>query len=501
MLEKKVKVDGAVGQKPKDNAVKLIVLLVVLLASAGLTYFFVSNNSHGGAEKKDLVTVTRGNVDLKITATGVIKPVNEVKISPKVTGLLKRLYVVQGQSVKRGQLLALMDDSNLLGQIEAAHSAHELARANHDKAMNGNRPQEIANAQAQVQKFEGNVRFQEKAVVRAEAQVKSSEAQLVRDETNARRFTELAREGAVSDQDGLNANTQAEMTRVLVKQAKQEYGQAQAGLVQAKADYESAKQQLSLAQAGFREEDVRAMKYAKEQAAGNLHYLESQLLDTRIRAPFDGVVSQKYADEGAIVTPTTSAATTSATSSSIISLAGELELVAQVSETDMEHIGLGQPVEIIANAYPEETYHGHVKLIAPEAVVTANVTTFEVHVSIDDDPKHHLMAGMNVNAEFLAGTLNDALLVPTVCIISQHGKTGVLIPGKDGSPTFKPVKTGSTFKTKTVITRGLQEGDQVFLGLSKQQLEQQGYGDSDRGPGMKSDKNRPPIPRGFGGAR
>jgi HlyD family secretion protein len=510
MFQEKTKVEGSLSKRSSNMRSGLILGAIVLVAAT--TVIFAGNANHwsgtpfGAANieenAKNLVPVKVGSVDLKISATGVIKPYNEVKISPKVTGLLSKLLVKQGQIVKKGQMLALMDDSNLIGQVAAASSAYSMAKANYEKSLHGNRPEEVANAEAQLAKNENIVRFAEQAVSRSQAQVKSCQAQLTRDATNSRRLSVLAKQGAISDQDRLNATTQAEMTEVTLKQAQQELRQSEASLAQATADLESSKQQYAMSKKGNREEDVRAAKFAMEQAEGNYHYLQSQLNDTRIRAPFAGVISQKYADEGAIVTPTTSAATTSATSSSIVALAGDLELVAQVSETDMEHIKVGQPVEIVANAYPEKTFHGKVNLIAPEAVVTLNVTTFEVHTTIDDDPKHFLMAGMNVNSEFLAGKQDDVLLVPTSCIMSQMGKTGVLIPDKDGQPKFRAVKTGPTSGTSTVIMHGLKEGDKVFVGLNKDQLEKQGYSDPNsgsKGPQGGSGRNKPPIPRGFGG--
>jgi HlyD family secretion protein len=124
---------------------------------------------------------------------------------------------------------------------------------------------------------------------------------------------------------------------------------------------------------------------------------------------------------------------------------------------------------------------------------------------------------MNVSARFVAGRMEDALLVPTVCIVSRHGKTGVLIPEGDGNPSFKPIRVGPTSGTNTVIMRGLAAGDTVFIGLSKEGLEQQGYGQdtgtqqgsSDRnGRGRRGGGGGPggaggsgtsvPIPRSFG---
>lgn len=484
MLHEQVQTVKNAARKKRKRVIFALASVVVLCAGGTFAYMQYGQQSQPLDLEKNTVTVSRGSIDLSISASGTIRPENEVKISPKVTGLLKRLLVVQGQRVKKGDVIALMDDSNIIGQVEAARAAAQLARANYDKALHGNRPQEIAEQESIMKRAREGVRFFAQALNRAKAQVKSRQAELVRDDTNAGRMTQLAGQGAVSDQERLNAVTAKSVTAVTLEQAQQELRQAEVAQDQAVNDYETAKQRFELLKAGSREEDIRAQLQAMNQAQGNLKWLESQLNDMKIKAPFSGVISMKFADEGAIVTPTTSAATTSATSSSIVSLAGRLEMVAYVSETDMEHLKVGQPAKIIANAYPDKVFHGKVTLIAPAAVVTQNVTTFEVHTSIDDDPKGLLMAGMNVDSELLAGKLDDVVLVPTVAVISEKGKTGVLIPDEEGKPKFKPIKTGHTSGNKTMVYKGLKENDKVFLALNKEELEKRGYTESGGGRGM-----------------
>lgn len=489
----------------RQNAI--LILAILLLSFGGYALYSWLNQGKAEqsaqASKNLLRTVKRGNIHLTVTATGVIRPVNQVKISPKLTGLLKKLCVQQGDYVQKGQIIAMMDDSNLQGQWQSAKAAYEAAQANYEKAQHGNRPQEVADAEAQYVKAQGLVRYANGAVSRARMEVKSTEASLLRDDTNAKRLSELAKQGAVSDQDRLNAVTQAEISRAKLEQAQQDLKQTHTALTQAKADLDSVRNKLSMSKEGFRAEDIRAAYQAMVQAEGNFKYLQSQLNDMRIRAPFAGVITQKYTDEGAIVTPTTSAATTSATSSSIVSLSGNLELVAAVSETDMEHIAKGQKVTIIPNSYPLKRFHGKVTLIAPEAIVTQNVTSFEVHSNIDDDKEHLLMSGMNVNAEFEAGERNDVLVVPTACLITKKGKTGVYMPDDKGQPKFVPITIGETAGTKTAVTDGLKEGDQVFIGLTKEQLLEEGYGDPKQARRNASNSsssapNSAPIPRSFG---
>jgi HlyD family secretion protein len=498
-------------KKRKKRVAALMVLAVIAVTAGGGYWWYTSQQDQIPANvSKNTAIVKTGSVEFKVTATGVIKPINQVKVSPKFTGLLRKLYVKQGDFVRKGQLLAIMDDSNLKGQFQAAHGASKVAEANFEKSMHGSRPQEIADLQAQYSKAQGLVRFATLSLARVSADLKAAQASLKRDETNAGRLSMLCKAGAVSDQEALNAVTVADVARANLEKSQQDFKQAEAALSQAKADLDSVKNRLSMSREGFRQEDIKASQSALLQAQGNLAYLQSQMNDMKIVAPFDGTITQKFTDEGAIVTPTTSSATLSATSSSIVSLAGQLELVASVSETDLQNIRKGQTVTICANAYPEKKYHGKVTLIAPEAVVTQNVTSFEVHTTIDDDPEHKLMSGMNVNADFDCGQKDGCLLVPTVCVVSKGSKMGVYVPKKDGSPRFKPISIGQSSGSNTVITSGLHEGDKVFLGLSKDQLIEEGYAENPNeksgqggggrggGGGGRGGKNGPPIPRGFG---
>ena len=507
---------NAAGSKPalrqSNNGVKLgVVIALMLLVGGAGAWFYLNSNKSAGA-KKNTITVKLDSVDVSIIATGTIKPISEVKISPKSVAQIKDLLVKQGDIVKKGQLLARMDDSNLRGQIESARGSYLMAKDNYEKVQHGNRPQEINIARLQEIRAHDIVRQAEQNVTRLKANVESVKQQALRDDTMAVRQAYLEQQGAISDQDRLNAETTAKMTHAQFEASKRELSQAEATLAQNKAEFTAAGQQHELSRIGNRSEDIQSAKDQVSQAKGNLDSLLDNQQDMMIKAPFDGVITQKYADTGAIVTPTTSAATTSATSSSIVALAGELEMVAEVAETDIGKIELGQTVKLISNAFPEKPFHGHVTQIAPEAVVTQNVTTFEVHTTIDDDRHHKLLSGMNVSANFNAGKMDDVLVVPTVCIVSRHGRTGVLIPDSSQEPQFKPVRIGPTVETKTVVLHGLKEGDIVFLGLNKDQLDKQGYGsatgpggaerggrgEGHRGGGAGGGAGGAPIPRGLG---
>jgi HlyD family secretion protein len=222
--------------------------------------------------------------------------------------------------------------------------------------------------------------------------------------------------------------------------------------------------QLDLVQAGFRKEDIAAARAQVSQAEGALQTIRTQIADTYIRAPFDGVITQKYADIGAFVTPTTSAsATSSATSSSIFALAGALEGVANVAETDINAIYRSQPVNLQVDAFPGRTFHGRVRLIAPESVVVQNVTSFQVRIRLEDPDRARLLSGMNFTASFQVGRHPNALLIPTTAIVSEREGTGVFVLGPRQKPVFRPIRVGATVGTQSEVLTGLKAGEHVFL--------------------------------------
>ncbi len=405
----------------------LIGLVVVSVLIAGTTTIYLL--IYRGTNKEDIAQLTlpveAKNVTVRITASGKVQPIQNVNISPKNPGTLTQLYVEQGVQVERGQIIARMDSADIQAEVDQARADLKQTQAKLTEALAGNRLQEIAKAQAQVD---------------------SARAKVVYTGQQVKRYQYLYQEGAEKKQ--------------LLDQVTSDDNAAQAQL-------RETQKQLSLMQSGTRPEEIAQSRAVVNSAEAKLRAAQVKLQDTIIRAPFSGIVTQKYANIGAFVTPTTSASTSaSATSSSIVALASGLEVLAQVPETDIGRIKQGQQVEIVADAYPDQVFKGHVYLIAPEAVKDEGVTLFQIRVSIDTG-KDKLRSGLNVNLTFLGDKVNNALMVPTVAIVTEKGNTGLLLPDTNNQPVFHPVTIGSQIKDQTQILEGVKQGDRVFINLPK----------------------------------
>ncbi|KGF73590.1 RND transporter [Neosynechococcus sphagnicola sy1] len=411
----------------KTGFSKWLLGLLVLGAIAGggyILYIQVTTAQRQEVSRQiSTAKVERLNLPVTIAANGIVQPERSINVSPKTQGLLKQLLVKEGDRVQQGQVLAYMDDSNLQGQFTQARGQLAQAQATLQRAIAGNRHQDIAQAAAQLQN--------DRAALQQTAETFQQNQQLFGT-------------GALSLRDLDNSRTARDQAAALVMKSQQA---------------------LDLQQAGARPEDIALARAQVLTAQGTLQTIQAQLNDTVIRAPFTGLVTKKYADPGAYVAPSTAGSAASSASASILALASINQISANVAESNIAQIKLGQTVEIEADAYPGQTFEGKVIQVASQSTTVQNVTSFEVKTSASD-PQQLLRAGMNVHVNFQVGTLNQVLVIPTVAIVRQAGTSGVLVlGGQKGKrrPEFRPIKTGVSVADKTLVISGLQEGERVLL--------------------------------------
>jgi HlyD family secretion protein len=456
--------------------------LVGLLAVGALIVGTTSYSLVNRGTNKDNVTqltvpVESKNVTLRITASGKVVPVQSVNISPKNPGVLAELYVEQGDRVQQGQIIARMDVGDIQAQIAQYRANLAQAQAQLAEAQAGNRPQEIAQsrarlAQVQAQLSEAQAGNRPQEIAKAQAQVDSARARVNYTSEQVKRYQYLYEQGAERKQLLDQAISEDKSAKANLAEAEKQLSLLQSGtrsevIAAREAAVTEARAAFVLLEEGSRPEQIAQRRAAVKAAQAQLAAAEVRLQDTIIRAPFGGIVTQKYANIGAFVTPTTSASTSaSATSSSIVAVAKGLEILAQIPEADIGRIQEGQQVEIFADAYPDEVFKGNVRLIAPEAVVEQGVTSFQVRVALDTGTDK-LRSGLNVDLTFLGDRVNNALLLPTVSILTENGKTGVLVTDANNKPQFREVTLGAQIQDQTQVISGLQAGDRVFIDLPK----------------------------------
>ncbi|WP_204153609.1 efflux RND transporter periplasmic adaptor subunit [Leptolyngbya sp. CCY15150] len=438
--------------KARGSMPWVIGLAAVGLLGVGAVVLVTTRQSSPSAEQLNALTVPveTSSVALRIRASGTVQPFRTVNISPATSDILDELYVEQGDRVTRGQVIALMKNDTAAANVAQAEAQVAQAQSRLQELETGNRPEEIAQAQARVEQ--------------AQALVVEAESQVVLATERVERQQFLYDQGAIA-QDGLDEATNT-------------VNAARATLERQQASLREAQENLRQQQSGSRVESIDAARAQVAEAEASLQAASVRYEDTFIRAPFNGIITQRYASEGAFVAPTTSASTaSSATSSAIVAIAEGLEILAEVPEVDIAQIQLGQRVEVMADAYPEEVFEGRVRLVAPEAVIEQNVTSFQVRIELLEG-QDRLRSQMNVDVEFIGETVDQALVVPTVAIVTQQGDTGVLVPDDQNRIRFRRVTLGPAVGNQTQILSGLESGDRVFVDLPPgQRLENLNFGD------------------------
>jgi HlyD family secretion protein len=350
--------------------------------------------------------------------------------------------------------------SRTLAQLEEARSRLSLAQTQLER----NRSLEAAGAYARenVDRAADEERRARASVEQSAAAVEEARRRLQRLENGSR--TEEVAQGEAGVAAAAAQVADAESQLALLRN-----GTRSEEITKAEADVSEAQSQVDLLRNGTRSEEILKGEADVRDAEEQVSFYQKQVDDTLIRAPFSGIITQRFADPGAFVTPETSASdAASATSASIVALAKGLEVLAKVPEADIGQIEPGQKVEVIADSYPDETFLGQVKLIAPEAIREREVTLFRVRTSIETGTDK-LLSGMNVDLNFLGEQLSDVLVLPTVAIVTNLGNTGVVVPDEQNKPVFKPVTVGSQVGNKIQILEGLKRGDRVFLELPEGQ--------------------------------
>jgi HlyD family secretion protein len=353
---------------------------------------------------------TRGDIAKSVVATGPIQPITKVEVKSKASGIVEKLYVDINQTVHKGQLLAQLDQEEILAQVAAQRAQLAAAEANVN-AANANIAQDRVNAAA---------------------------PDLPMYEDTYQRNLKMLKDGIVSQQT----------------------------LDNAERDYLAArnKRDGAVAQIGVDEAKLKQAEAQVQQSRANLEQLNEQLSYTTLVAPIDGMVLSRDVEVGDAV----SSILVLGSTATLVMTIGDIHQVyvdGKVDEADIGSVYLGQPARIHVESFPAKTFNGKVTKIAPLGVEKDNVTTFEVRVSIDN-PGGELKANMTANAEILVTEHHNALSVPEQSMTWDNNKDAfVFVPdpnAKDGQKKI-PVTAGISNGSRTEILAGLKEGDTVVL--------------------------------------
>jgi HlyD family secretion protein len=434
---------------------KILLIVLAILVAAGLVTFMVVKQQ-SGYTKVLTAKIVRQDLSTVISGTGQIKPTTYVNVGANVMGRVTRFYVKEGDSVKKGQTVATIENVQQTANVNGQQAA-------------------IAAAKTDINSFIA-------AEKTAEANLERAKADLEQKKLDWDRAQGLYKAGIMAKQD-FDAKKAAYDTAVAT------IAQNDAALAQAKAQTESQRAHL-------------------QTQVATLRANEDMLNKTIAIAPFDGIVTNMPVKEGeTVVTGIQNTA-----GSTLMTLADMSVITAEVKvdETDIVNVKIGQPAEVTVDAIPNKVFKGHVTLVGDQAllrstgVATSQSTTgteeakdFKVVVTLDH-PDESLRPGLSTTAKITTAHKDNVISLPIQALTikpedkpgapngnvqaassssgsgsgpSLQDQQGVYVLSKDKQGKLRAhfvlVKTGITGATDIEVLSGLKEGDEIVTGPYK----------------------------------
>jgi HlyD family secretion protein len=397
---------------------KLALILAGLALAGGAGWYFIQPKG-GAADKKaetKRVRVERGDLVLNVTATGEIKPLKEIELKSKASGLMVRFKKEPSEPVSKGELIAELDKK--VEQRNLTQSEASLLTAE-------------ANLELTKHKYAADLKH-------AESEGAASK------EDEKQKLAELRRMEKLSGQ--LITESEIAAVRLAARIAEEKAKQADAALTLIR-DRKDADEKLALA-------EVQKARVTVEDA-------RERLADCELRAPVTGMLLKKLVEEGQIVASGISA-TTGGTSIAVVADVSKLMVEANIDETDISKVKVGQLVEISLASGSKERFKGKVDLILPRGEIDSNVIVFKVRIGIEGDIFGRVYAGMTATVDIRVGERQGALLVPSEAVRMENGGTFVHVPEGEGSKSVA-VKVGLDNGVKAEILEGLAENAEVLI--------------------------------------
>jgi HlyD family secretion protein len=300
-------------------------------------------------------------------------------VAPKTSGKILEVTVREGDTVSAGQVIARLDDA----QVRAKEDQARAALADAQAKMQGSRDQ-IAVLQDQLRQnqlqtgqstmdAEGRVRQAQADLTAAEADLVQQQAALRLAEFNRDAYSRLAKTGAVSQQQGLQAEVQADQQAAVVAASQRKVESSRGALTTAQANLDNpkigvARASSTEAQIAQQQSTIAATKAETAQAQATLAQAEADRADLTVLAPFSGTVLTRAAEPGEVVQPGTAIVT-------LLDLS-KVYLRGFIPEGSIGKVKVGQPAHVFIDSNSNQPLDGYVLRIDPQATFTPENTYF-----------------------------------------------------------------------------------------------------------------------------
>ena len=354
--------------------------------------------------------VQRSSIRRLIRARAVLYPFDQAGVMPKISSPILAFYVNRGDHVRKGQLLAVLEDKDLAAAAVETRGLYEQAQSNLRSTMAVSLPEETAKARLEVQSTG--------EAVDAARKLYESRKQLFE---------------------------QGALARRQVDEANVAYAQARSG-------YEIALKHLDALERAGTEEQTKSAQAQLEAAKGRNQAAEAQLGYSRIYSPIDGVISDRPLYPGEMASA----------GSPLLTVMDVSRVVARanVAVDELPFVKAGDPATVASQDTPSEL-RGRVTVVSP--ALDPNSTTAEVWVTMPN-PQELLRPGLSVQVIIEAETIRDAVVISKEAILpSQDGSVTVLVISPDSRAHVRKIEVGIREADRVQVVKGLEPGEEVVV--------------------------------------
>jgi HlyD family secretion protein len=369
-----------------------LIALILVGAAATIKYF----TSRAATDR----IVLSGNIEA-----------DEIHIGSKIGGRIADVLVREGQEVKQGEALIRFESYDLTARRADAQAAIAQAEANHQKLLNGFRPEEVAQAKAQaeaawmaLEEARNGPRRQEIEAARGQLEAANADYEVTK--ATLARIAKLVRDGVQSRQDYDNAKAAFDRASGQRDAARQNLNLLLAGtrheeIARTERQYNQAAANYQMMQHGSRKEDIDAARAQLERARATLQQIDTQLGELEVKAPSDAFIEVLRVRPGDLINPSAPVAT-------LVEL-NRLWVRVYMPEPELGYAQLGKEVAVQVDTYKNESFKGTIEQIASRGEFTPrNVQTrserdhqvFALRVRIDNS-SHRLRAGMAADVSIM----------------------------------------------------------------------------------------------------
>jgi HlyD family secretion protein len=440
---------------------KTLMILIILTALVGAGGWLYRNSSVRAAEseaEREEATVRAGTLVAVVHATGTILPEKETSLAFEGAGRVAEVLVEEGKSIRKGDVLARLETTDLEFTVAQAELSLAAAQAELDRLLQPSADHDVAAAQAALKSAqaaynklaagpsEEKVRIARAGLEQAEATLK--QAQMAYDLVASRPDIGMLPQSLQLEQATIAHKTaKADLALALCKPSKADLTAAQSAIVQAEATLAGLEESVSA-------EDLRITQLQIEQAQLSLNQARQQLENAVLKAPHPGTITLVDIRVGEL---------SAGQPLFLLTDLSKFHADVTVDEIDIGHITGGQPVSVTLDALPEVMLTGNVARVAERADRDSGIVTYRVTVHLDptDAP---LRVGMTTSVEIVTERREGILLIPNR-FVSIDRATGQTLVDRRTGDQIQPVKVqlGLRDEFSSEVLSGLDEGDVIVL--------------------------------------